>query len=189
MDNKQASRIVGGNPAQGRRESDFYPTPPEVTFALLDFLQLPKSTLLWDPAAGDDDMVKAIRARGYVSFGTDIRFGEDFLKIKAPANVGMIITNPPFSAAEDFIRHAAEIGIPFAFLLKSQFWHAARRMEIFEQTPPAYVLPLTWRPDFNFKSGKRGSPLMDVMWCVWPFPIRGGGTQYIPLRRPRESIE
>ena len=36
MDSLQASRIAGGNSAIGRRESDFYPTPPEVTVALLD---------------------------------------------------------------------------------------------------------------------------------------------------------
>lgn len=41
MDSLQASRIAGGNSAIGRRESDFYPTPPEVTVALLDFLRLP----------------------------------------------------------------------------------------------------------------------------------------------------
>lgn len=35
MDSLQASRITGGNSAIGRREADFYPTPPEVTVALL----------------------------------------------------------------------------------------------------------------------------------------------------------
>ena len=29
MDSLQASRIAGGNSAIGRRESDFYPTPPD----------------------------------------------------------------------------------------------------------------------------------------------------------------
>ena len=33
MDSLQASRIAGGNSAIGRREADFYPTPPEVTVA------------------------------------------------------------------------------------------------------------------------------------------------------------
>ena len=51
MDSLQASRIAGGNSAIGRRESDFYPTPPEVTVALLDFLRLPENTVIWEPAA------------------------------------------------------------------------------------------------------------------------------------------
>lgn len=62
MDSLQASRIAGGNSAIGRRESDFYPTPPEVTVALLDFLRLPKNTVIWEPAAGEGDMLEAISA-------------------------------------------------------------------------------------------------------------------------------
>ena len=34
------SRIAGGNTAYKRSNADFYPTPPDVTFALLDFLRL-----------------------------------------------------------------------------------------------------------------------------------------------------
>lgn len=52
---------------------------------------------------------------------------------------------------------AAEIGKPFAMLLKAQYWHAAKRAQLFCEVPPSYVLPLTWRPDFLFKerNGKR----------------------------------
>ena len=36
MDSLQASRIAGGNTAYTRARSDFYPTPPEVTVALMN---------------------------------------------------------------------------------------------------------------------------------------------------------
>lgn len=39
MDSLQARRISGGNSATGRRQSDFYPTPPEATIALVQFLR------------------------------------------------------------------------------------------------------------------------------------------------------
>lgn len=194
MDNLQASRIAGGNSAIGRRESDFYPTPPEVTVALLDFLRLPKNTVIWEPAAGEGDMLKAIRARGYgTSFGTDISEGFDFLSpdIFKRLFVGFdwIITNLPFARAEEFIRKAASLGKPFAFLVKSQFWHAKRRLPLFDEFPPSYILPLTWRPDFFFKDDHGGSPLMDVMWCVWLMPhIKGTQTVYRPLERPKEAL-
>ena len=42
MDSLQASRIAGGNTAYKRAASDFYPTPPDVTFALMKFLSLEK---------------------------------------------------------------------------------------------------------------------------------------------------
>lgn len=193
MDSLNASRIAGGNSARGRRQSDLYPTPPEATVALLRFLNLPKNTTIWEPAAGEGDMVKAIRACGYgSSFGTDVSEGFDFLSPdifkRILTGFDWIITNPPFSLAEDFIRRAAKTEKPFAMLLKSQYWHAAKRMALFEEIPPSYILPLTWRPDFFFKereSGDSGSPLMDVMWCVWLTPwMRSTQTIYRTLPRP-----
>lgn len=183
MEKLLATRITGGNTAYKRAESDFYPTPEDVTLALLDFMRIPRGVKIWEPADGAGDMVQAIKSRGYEVIGTDIQTGTDFLETELPEGVGMIITNPPFSASEAFIQHALELGVPFAFLLKSQYWHAARRYSIFEKTPPSYVLPLTWRPDFLFKQRGKGSPLMDVMWCAWMLPF-GGGTTFRPLKRP-----
>lgn len=132
-------------------------------------------------------MVNAIRERGYTAMGTDITEGVDFLTEPTPPAVEWIITNPPFSLAEAFIRRAYESGRPFAMLLKSQFWHAAGRLPLFMSYAPDIIAPLTWRPDFNFKSGKRGSPLMDMMWCIWlPRIHKTGTTRYIPLEKPRE---
>ena len=195
MDSLQASRIAGGNSAIGRRESDFYPTPPEVTVALLDFLRLPENTVIWEPAAGEGDMLETIRACGYCeSFGTDISEGFDFLSPdtfkRLLVGFDWIITNPPFARAEEFIRKAASLGKPFAFLVKSQFWHAKRRLSLFDEFPPSYILPLTWRPDFFFKDDHGGSPLMDMMWCVWHIPhIKGTQTVYRPLERPKGEME
>lgn len=184
MDKLLATRINGGNTAYKRAESDFYPTPADVTLALLDFLCIPKGTKIWEPAAGAGDMVRAIESRGYDVIGTDIQTGTDFLQTELPESAGMIITNPPFSASEAFILRALELGVPFAFLLKSQYWHASRRLAIFREAPPTYVLPLTWRPDFLFKQRGKGSPLMDVMWCAWlRLPV--SGTMYLPLKRPK----
>lgn len=94
----------------------------------------------------------------------------------------MIITNPPFSCAEQFIRKCLDLEKPFAMLLKSQYWHAAGRWQLFMEHPPAFVLPLTWRPDFNF--GKRGgNPTMEVLWTVWDsMPCKTA--YYHPLQRP-----
>lgn len=120
MDSLQASRIAGGNSAIGRRESDFYPTPPEVTVALLDFLRLPENTVIWEPAAGEGDMAGVLQTYFETVYTTDILDGTDFF----------------------------------------------------------------------FKDGHGGSPLMDVMWCVWLMPhIKGTQTVYRPLERPKGEIE
>ena len=181
----QAARIVGAG--GNRHANDFYPTPKDVTFALLDLIApyLKERSVIWEPACGERDMVNAIRERGYTVRGTDITEGVDFLKEPTPPVVSWIITNPPFSSAEAFIRRAYKSRLPFAMLVKAQFWHAAGRLPLFQECTPDIIAPLTWRPDFNFKLNKRGSPLMDVMWCIWLPPIhKTGTTRYIPLGRP-----
>jgi hypothetical protein len=184
MDKVMASRIVGGNSKYKRVASDFYPTPAEATHALLNFLKLPAGATIWEPACGENHMVDVMRAQGYEVIGTDIMTGTDFLTAET-VDCDWIITNPPFSLADRFIERCIESKKPFALLLKSQYWHAKKRLELFRSFPPAFILPLTWRPDFTFKQRGKGSPLMDVMWVVW-----GGchDTRYIPLEKPSEGV-
>lgn len=177
-----ATKIVGANPADKRSEMDFYPTPPEVTDALLHFLDIPQTSVIWEPACGEMDMVSAMQSAGYSVIATDLKYGQDFLTEPLPW-CDWIITNPPFSVADKFIERCVEHSKPFALLLKSQYWHAKKRYDLFCNTKPTYVCPLTWRPDFLFKKHEqRKSPLMDVMWCVW-FP-GCDHTWYIPLKKP-----
>lgn len=178
------SRIAGGNTAYKRSNADFYPTPSDVTFALLDFLRLStETTIIWEPACGENHMVNQIKKMGYDVFGTDIKTGTDFLTYVPMKRFTWIITNPPFSLSEQFIRRCGKLKKPFALLLKSQYWHAKRRVQLFREYTPSWILPLTWRPDFCFGERGSGSPLMDVMWCVWD-PRALDGPTYIPLERP-----
>ncbi len=184
MDKAMASRIVGGNSAYKRADSDFYPTPPDATMALLKFLRLPLGSVIWEPACGENHMVDVMRECGYNVIATDINTGTDFLTADQ-VECDWIITNPPFSLADRFIERCIASKKPFALLLKSQYWHAKKRLGLFRSFPPAFILPLTWRPDFTFKQRGKGSPLMDVMWVVW-----GGchDTRYIPLEKPAEGV-
>lgn len=176
-----ASNIVG---AGGKRRAlDFYPTPRECTVALMDYLKLPKHTRIYDPACGDGAILDALKGEGYENCaGSDIQEGVDFLLSSAVRNVDWLITNPPFSLAEQFIRHAHELGVPFAFLLKIQYWNSAKRRSLFEEITPRYVLPLTWRPDFT----GQGSSLMDMMWCVY-YPGVNNTALFRPLGKPKEK--
>jgi hypothetical protein len=178
---------------RNRPATDFYPTPPDVTQALVDFLNLPKELTLWEPACGDGHMVKVLRANGYVVRDSDIKTGTDFLNTKECPE-SFIVTNPPFCVAEEFIRHAntlkPECG--FAFLLKSQYWHSAKRLKLFREIRPQFVLPLTWRPDFLF-GVKGGNPTMEVLWTVWINQeweeCYEGETIYNLLEKPKKALE
>jgi hypothetical protein len=173
-----------------RNSTDFYPTPGNVTTALLDCLNLDPAHSIWEPAAGEGHMVKVLAARGHKVVATDLYSYtyENFLDV-AELRADWIITNPPFKLAEEFIRHA--IGLRpqgVAMLLKSQYWHAASRLKLFQEHRPSFVFPLTWRPDFLF--GKKGAaPTMEVLWTVWFPPLASFATDtlYAPLAKPKEN--
>lgn len=176
-----SNRIIGGNTAGKRKASDFYPTPPEVTIALLNLLELPEGTVIWEPACGNGSMVDVMQRFGYKVIATDIETGTDFLT-SPDMECEWVITNPPFSVADKFIEKCIKIGKPFALLLKSQYWHAKKRIGLFRSCPPSFVCPLTWRPNFAGEQAGRGNPLMDVIWVVWDMKRY---PHYVPLERPK----
>lgn len=175
--------MSGGNPASGeRQEDDFYPTPAEVTIALFREFQFPDQ--IWDCAAGDGAILKVAQQHGYRVFGTDINPRNvkipagDFLKMSV-APCPTIITNPPFNLAEKFIRKSFGLGVTdLALVLKSTFFHAKCRKQLFDEFPPAYVCPLLWRPDFL----NLGRPTMECSWYIWN--TDGQETRYRPLAKP-----
>lgn len=180
MNIKTSIGLAGGD-ARRRSESDYYPTPPEATQALLDFLKLPADTVIWEPACGQGHMVNVMVDNGYCVIDTDIITGIDFLMSEC-RKCDWIITNPPFSISQEFIERSITHHKPFAFLLKSQYWHAKKRYDLFDRYKPKYILPLTWRPDFLF-GARGGASLMDVMWVVWG-ETGADQTTYAPLKRP-----
>lgn len=181
--------LANGGDATKRRALDFYPTPPDVTRALLIFLAL-QPCVIWEPACGDGAMSQVLEAAGHEVISTDIRqtgYGEggnDFLACPA-RRCDAVVTNPPFAASEEFIRRSLATAPLVAMLLKSQYWHAQKRQALFREHPPAWVLPLTWRPDFL--DGERGgAPTMECLWTVW---VAGDtDTKYRTLPRPASGL-
>lgn len=172
--------------AADRSSTDFYPAPPEATYALANWMQLAGKTI-WEPACGAGHMSRALEASGATVVSTELngqgfgKEGVDYLDAELPDGVQCIVTNPPFKWSEQFIRRSFIHGLPFAMLLKSQYWHSAKRRALFEQHRPRAVLPLTWRPDFHFGS-KGGSPTMECIWTVWD-ATPADFTIYLPLQR------
>lgn len=169
-----AVNLANNSNKNKRRELDFYPTPPDVTHALMQFLDLEGLLFgissVWEPACGDGAMSRVIEEYVAEVISTDIREtgygmgGKDFFVWRESCDA--IITNPPFNQSAEFIIKAIGETELVAMLLKSQYWHASKRTKLFRDHPPAYVLPLNWRPDFL--AGERGgSPTMECIWTVW----------------------
>jgi hypothetical protein len=165
------STIIGGASSQhGRNAADFYATPPECTIALLNnYQRLFEGSRVWEPACGDGAISKVLEGRRLDVISTDLhdrgygKGGMNFLT--ADCNCGSIITNPPFSLAADFIKRAATKEVPFAMLVKSTYWQAAKRYDLFQRTKPLAIIAMSWRPAMSPERGKSGT--MDFIWTVW----------------------
>jgi hypothetical protein len=180
------AKMAGGNPnpARGRAPNDFYATPAPVTRALYRrYKDLLEGATVWEPCAGDGAMADTLLDSGVARvICTDLNplparranppygriMASDALTLrKLPAGLDAVVTNPPFNIAAEFIHHmlAVEGGPPplLAVVLKSTFWHARSRADLFDKHPPTAVHPLRWRPDFK----NLGAPTMEIMWTVW----------------------
>ena len=177
--------IANGGDKNKRRKLDFYPTPPDATHVLMQFLNLDPCKV-WECACGNGAMAEVIKEYNHSVISTDISAteygvsGVDFLNEYRTCDA--IITNPPFNISHEFILHATKQAGIVAMLLKSQYWHAKKRIKLFTTNQPSYVLPLTWRPDF----GGGGAPTMDVLWTVW---VDGDtDTKYRLLSKPANKL-
>ena len=159
---------------ENREKDDFYPTPPEATRSLLA-----KETFgprIWEPACGDGAISKVLEAAGHEVVSTDLfdrGYGEarvDFLmehRLAAPE----IVTNPPFKLAEQFLRHALDLGATkVAMLLRLAWLEGAERKRIFESTPIARVHVASRRISMargGTDDGKGGGSMIAFAWFVW----------------------
>lgn len=93
------------NSEYARLPMDLYQTPNWVTEALIP--HIPKRVKdIWEPASGAADMVKTLRHHGYSVRASDIKTGTDFLTTTVMRGQA-IITNPPYSDAQQFTRFDA----------------------------------------------------------------------------------
>lgn len=182
------SRHLGG---AERKAFDNYPTPAAATQALIDHAPPPPG-LLGEPACGDGAMARVLEAGGWPVAASDIRrtgygkAGVDYLAAPADPRLVGLVTNPPFNKAPQFIAKAVREAPYVAMLLKSTYWHAAKRRAAFERHPPQMVLALTWRPAFLLR--ERGSaPMMDVIWSIWDNRLPPGETVYRLAEKPAHA--
>lgn len=175
--------IVGGNHRGDREAEDFYPSPAEITYALVHY-ELPyfEKYKVLEPCCGDgaisvilEDFGVRVRSQDLIDRG----FGEtgiDFLQTKK-SDCQAIITNPPFNLSEAFIRHGFDThGVKYmAMFLKASYWHAASRKKLFLEHQPSRVYALQWRPDFK----GQGGPTMDFIWVVWDDNAPKNETRYL----------
>jgi hypothetical protein len=108
---------------------DAYATPPWVTEYLLPHIP-DRITSVWEPAAGTGQMVGVLASRFTVE-ATDIDCGRDFLA-ESKSDCAAIITNPPYTLAQEFIEHALDLTRPHDGFVAMRDAAASLRMRIYD---------------------------------------------------------
>ena len=151
---------------------DFFPTPAWATYALIDNEKLEGD--IWESACGNGAMSKVLEHTGQRIISTDLfdrgfgEVGEDFLTARRRA--ANIVTNPPYNAAEGFVRSGlCQSTKKFALLLRLAFLEGFNRANtIFAKAPPSRVWVFSERITF-YPSGaiQKGSGTTAYAWFVW----------------------
>ena len=89
----------------------------------------------------------------------------DFLNGYSPAH-DVIITNPPFSIRDDFLRKAYGLGKPFAFLLPLETLAGISRRPLFADNGIQLLIP-DRRIDYIRADGKTSACHFPTAWFCW----------------------
>lgn len=151
---------------------DFFPTPSWATHALIDNERFQGE--IWESACGDGSMSEVLKTTGQRVISSDLfdrgygEAGVDFLQ--SNRRTANIITNPPYNAAEGFVRAGLMAADrKFALLLRLAFLEGANRQRtIFTDSPPSRVWVFSERITFYPAGAERGgSGTTAYAWFVW----------------------
>jgi hypothetical protein len=158
------------------RGYDCYPTPVVAVEALLKAESLPHR--IWEPAAGHGHIVRVLRDAGHVVIASDIMhytfpldFEADFFEqVRVPAGTELILTNPPYSRATEFVDYALTLCRRVIALGRLSFLESERRARILDVGTLKAVHVFKRRLPFMHRdgwTGPRASSAVPFAWFVW----------------------
>lgn len=175
------------NRGKPRVVNDFYPTPRWLTRAVLSILESRLKRIdawprpvIYEPAAGDLAIVKELEQnwpQSLIDF-SDINpnfeyGGVDFLKEEPEPIFDLIITNPPYTYAKEFIERAMQWRKTeqslVVMLLRINFLGSKKRAKWLRANLPSLAVSPK-RPSMGVnKDGKKGTDATEYAWFMWPF--------------------
>jgi len=168
------------NRGSERIPSDFYPTPVSCVENILDNCNIDMSNKrVLEPAAGNGHIAYTIKRKYPRSIVDAIELREeeklhltglndviigDFLTLDIKTHYDIIMTNPPFSLAREFIIRSIELQPDIVImLLRLSYLESKRRHDFWQKYPVTELYVLSDRPSFTNK----GTDSCAYAWFVW----------------------
>lgn len=178
-----ARSLAGDNGGKYTRvEKDYYATDPQSVRDLLKIHEFNCKDCL-EPCVGNGNIVNTFKefypeanftCIDIVNRGYDCIL-QNYLEY-SDKKFNTIITNPPYSLAQEFIEHSLDLLNPdgqCAMFLKIQFLEGVKRQSFFKKYPPKYVYVFSKRQSpWNNGSpvneqGKKWASTMCFCWFIW----------------------
>lgn len=185
--------MSSANRGAKRQEADFYGTPAWCTHSAVQNITLPGGTWL-EPCAGNGAIIRAVKGIREDIHWTAFELREecrellipeapvvdigDFLKMPMGIHYDVILTNPPYSIAQEFVEEALRRADHVVMLLRLNFLGSKKRSAFFRKNAPdVYVLPK--RP--SFINGRTDST--EYAWFHWQSGVErtSGKLEVLPL--------
>lgn len=164
-----------------REKNDYYATDPIAVKLLMQLENL--NEFILEPSCGEGHLSKELEKEHRVTSSDliDRGYGEilDFFSIRE--FTGDIVTNPPYSMSEEFVRHSLNIipeGNKICMFLKLQFLEGQKRRKLFEEFPPIRI----WISSSRIMCAKNGdfesisSSAVAYAWFIWQKGFKGKPT-------------
>jgi hypothetical protein len=158
------ANLAGTSTTRERVENDYYATPYSATEMLLNNVEFNGDFL--EPCVGGGHIVDVLKkyydseitCSDIVNRGYSNTIIADFLIHNFNRKFDNIVTNPPYSLAQEFLEKGMEVindGGKIAMFLKIQFLEGAKRKEMFKKYPPKYIYVFSKRQN----PWRNGSPV------------------------------
>jgi hypothetical protein len=135
-------------------------TPSEAVEMILPYIPKGVKTIWECTAIKESKIVLVLREAGYNVITSHIEDGKDFF-IYEPEDYDMIITNPPYSKKDKFLKRVYQLNKPFMFLLPLTTLEGIQRGKLFGDNGVQLIIP---NKRFNFKPEKGSSAWFQTSW-------------------------
>lgn len=143
-----------------RKAFDVYETPESSVEALFGIIPIDISKKYLEPCRASG------RIYNHLPIGSawgEIRDGVDYLATKYNP-VDLVITNPPYSLAQEFVEKSLTEAPVVVMLLRLGFLESLKRKEFWEKNPLTSLIILSKRPSFTEDGKTDGS---GYGWFIW----------------------